>query len=222
MMNNIKSILVAGSMMALGVPAAAQAEDKPFDGPWVEGIIGYDAAKAEHVERPDGTVRSSETVSGFAYGVGAGYDYNLGDVTLGVEGEYMDSSADSDFGSNFANGLSSGTIDAKRDYYLGARVGYVVQPDLLIYGKVGYMDGRFKVDAMGDGIRYFSNVDSDGVRLGAGVEYALNNNLFTKFEYRYSNYGSAEIDFEGDIPDEELGPIDLDRHQVMFALGYRF
>ena len=67
-----------------------------------------------------------------------------------------------------------------------------------------------------------AKLDTDGYRLGAGIEYALDTNTFAKVEYRYSNYSDAELDFEGDIADVDVGEIDTDRHQVMVGFGYRF
>ena len=37
---------------------------------------------------------------------------------------------------------------------------------------------------------------ADGWRIGAGAEYAMNDKMFLKLEYRYSNYSEGEVDFE--------------------------
>jgi outer membrane immunogenic protein len=49
------------------------------------------------------------------------------------------------------------------------------------------------------------NANADGIRAGAGLEYALGQNLFVKAEYRYSNY--------------EAG---VERNQVVGGFGFRF
>ena len=61
---------------ALATPAFAQ-EAAPFTGPHVEAIVGYD-----DVSEGEGDVM---------YGVNAGYDFQLGGVIAGIEGEYADS-----------------------------------------------------------------------------------------------------------------------------------
>ena len=66
------------------------------------------------------------------------------------------------------------------------------------------------------------NIDTDGYRLGAGLEYAMSPNSFAKFEYRYSNYSEGEVDFDGDLPDSDRFDVDLDRHQIMAGVGVRF
>jgi outer membrane immunogenic protein len=54
----------------------------------------------------------------------------------------------------------------------------------------------------------------------------LGSNSYAKVEYRYSNY--SNLDFSDDFDLDDLEPedfdtkIDLDRHQIMAAIGFRF
>ena len=121
---------------------------------------------------------------GLLYGVGVGYDFNAGPVVLGVEADITDSTT------------KFGPLVSDRDLYVGARVGTVVGKSLL-YAKAGYTNARLELGSDGENL--------DGIRLGAGVEYALGGNMFLKGEYRYSNY---EFDFS--------------RHQVVGGFGFRF
>ena len=66
-------------------------------------------------------------------------------------------------------------------------------------------------------------VGARGWRVGAGVEQKIATNAFAKLEYRYSNYSDAEVDFEPEgIPDTGPFDVDLDRHQVVAGVGWRF
>lgn len=65
-------------------------------------------------------------------------------------------------------------------------------------------------------------LDTDGWRVGAGVETALGEKAFAKIEYRYSNYNEGEFDFNGTTPDSSRFRIDTDRHQVVASVGLRF
>jgi outer membrane immunogenic protein len=70
---------------------------------------------------------------------------------------------------------------------------------------------------------YDVNLDTDGYRLGAGVEQRFGTNTFARLEYRYSNYSEGEIDFEvDDLDDTDRFDIDTDRHQVVVMAGLRF
>ena len=217
------AILSAASVAAIAVPAAAQgATDGTFTGPRVEALVGYDITKAGSSVDNDVDENDDQSIDGVTYGVGVGYDFNAGGVVLGLEGELTDSSANVEFDENDPEFFGFGDVNAGRDIYVGARAGILANPDLLLYVKGGYTNARFNVNSSFDGDEYRAKVDTDGFRLGAGAEYALNRNTFAKIEYRYSNYSSAELDFEGNQPDVELGEIDLDRHQVMLGFGYRF
>ena len=66
-----------------------------------------------------------------------------------------------------------------------------------------------------------SNIDTDGYRLGAGVEQAIGTNTYAKLEYRYSNYGEGEVDYVNG-PDSGRFNLDTDRHQVVVGFGLRF
>ena len=152
-----------------------------------------------------------------------GYDFNAGGVVLGVEAELTDSTAKTEFTGGDFEGFGLGDVETGRDLYFGARVGVLAQPDLLVYAKGGYTNARYNIDASFDGDEFRTRVDTDGFRLGAGLEYALSGNSFAKVEYRYSNYGDAEIDFENEnLSDVDLGSIDTDRHQVVVGFGLRF
>jgi len=87
--------------------------------------------------------------------------------------------------------------------------------------KGGYTNARYNVLARDGETELKDNIDTDGYRLGAGVEYAMSENTFAKFEYRYSNYGEAEFDYGNDIESDRFD-IDTDRHQIVGSVGMRF
>lgn len=223
-MKTTAALLVAGSLLATAAPAMAQStDDGTFTGFRVEGLAGYDVSEAGSTQDDDSNADNDQSIDGVAYGVGIGYDFDAGGVVLGLEGEFTDSSAKSEIEDDDLEGFGFGSVDAGRDLYVGARVGVPATPDLLVYAKGGYTNARYNVNASFDGEDYRAAYDTDGFRVGAGMEYALSGNTFAKLEYRYSNYSKAEIDFENsDIPDNEVGEIDLDRHQVMAGFGMRF
>ncbi|MDT0574845.1 outer membrane beta-barrel protein [Croceicoccus sp. F390] len=210
-MNKFVIALASGAAMtAIAVPAQAQVANT-FTGARVEGLLGYDIAK------PDG-----ESVDGLLYGVGVGYDIDLGGAVAGIEGEFTDSTGKKNYTNNLdVNDFGIGRVKTGRDLYIGGRVGVKVRPDLLAYAKGGYTNGKFELrSTLGEFFRD-ENIHADGFRIGAGLEYALNQNSFTKLEYRYSNYSKAEIDFDNG-PDSDRYDVDLDRHQIVASYGIRF
>lgn len=217
--------MAAASTAAVIVAMPAQAQSEyDFSGPRVEAIIGYDISQAGSDSDNDLNDQDDQSIDGLLYGVGLGYDHDFGNVVLGVEGEYTDSTGKTEYsdGADF-EGFGLGRVETGRDLYAGARIGYKVQPDVLAYVKGGYTNARYNVLSRDGETELDQNIDTDGYRLGAGLEYAMTPNSFAKIEYRYSNYGEAEVDFEdSDIPDSDRYDIDTDRHQIVGSVGWRF
>lgn len=187
--------LVASTIAAFVVAMPAFAQDRaPFTGARVEGLAGWDRVQSNGGHDDD-----------IGYGVGVGYDMQIGGAVVGVEGEISDSN------NKVCNG-STTLIDPRvclksaRDLYAGGRIGAVIGEKALLYAKAGYTNFRSKITS-DDGVDQITLAkgDLDGVRVGAGAEYALSSNMFAKTEYRYSNYESG-----------------VERHQVMGGFGIRF
>lgn len=221
--------LAAGTALAVAaaalVPAAAQAQDArlPFNGPKIEVIAGYDHIRSGSSVDADNTRDLKQSIDGVTYGVGIGYDVNTGSgLVVGAEAELSDSSAKWDNNNGVPNTFNLGRVKADRDIYVGARVGYVVSPRTMIYAKGGYTNARFGLLGTDGTTELNQKFDTDGYRIGAGLEYQMDSNAFAKIEYRYSNYKEGEFDFEGDTPDSSRFNIDTDRHQVVVGVGMRF
>ncbi|MBM0170934.1 outer membrane protein [Altererythrobacter sp. C41] len=218
------ALIATGSLVALATPAMAQStEDSPFHGPRAGVLVGYDQTGAgSSVDDDANEDNNDQSIEGVGYGVEVGYDLDTGGAVIGIEGEYMDSTADTEFENGDFEGFGLGNIEANRDLYVGLRAGVKATPNTLVYAKGGYTNAKFDV-LSNDGTTEFSNdIDTDGYRIGGGVEYAMGNGVYLKGEYRYSNYSEAEIDMEDTLPDSERFDVDLDRHQVMASVGYRF
>lgn len=194
----MRKLIVVASLAAASIAAPAFAQDSgqaPFTGFRVEALGGWD--------HPHTTGQHSD---GFLYGVGAGYDYQTGGMVLGVEGEASGSTAKNCF-SGFNTAGDQLCTKAGRDLYVGGRIGAVVAPTTLIYAKAGYTNARVNTDYTGAGAfgSFSDHTTLDGWRVGAGVEQKIGSGAYVKAEYRYSNYNH-----------------DVDRHQVVAGIGFRF
>jgi outer membrane immunogenic protein len=172
---------LAGTAALAAAPAFAQDTGAAFSGGHVEAITGYD-----HVSDGGG--------SGILYGVGGGYDYRTRNAVVGIEGEVLESTT-GDCAGNVC-------VDASRDFYIGGRVGVVVAPNVLLYGKIGYSNARVEVTSG----NVTDSTNLDGIRGGVGMEWQFRNSpLSLRAEYRYTNY--------------EAG---VERHQGTLGLAFRF
>lgn len=224
-----KFVIAAFLAGTAATPALAQDAASPFTGFRLEGLVGYDKLKSgdsndDSVDTNDDN--GDESIEGVAYGVGAGFDFDLGGVVAGVEAEYTDSSGKQEADETLDGVPFTSRIATGRDIYVGGRIGFRAAPSTLVYAKGGYTNTsiEFAAESAGDRFELDSNVD--GWRLGAGVEQLLGPNLYGKIEYRYSNYNnidfSDDFDFE-DFESEDFGTdIDLDRHQILAGIGFRF
>lgn len=221
-MNKGLAILAASvGLAAISVPASAQ--DTGFSGPWIAGIAGYDINKtgsSRDVDNQD----IDQSIEGATYGAAIGYDMDMGGLVVGAEAELTDSTASRDNQPAFGTqtfGISD--VSVGRDIYVGGRVGVKATPSTLVYVKGGYSAARFNYTGNDGTADFRTNIDLDGWRAGAGVEQKIGSNAFAKLEYRYSNYSEGEIDFEADnVGDTDRFDVDLDRHQVMAGVGWRF
>jgi len=213
----IVATLLAGG--AVASPALAQDVGPTFTGPRVEAILGYDHVGAgSDVDNDNG--RDDQSIDGLLYGVGAGYDVNLGSAVVGVEGEFTNSTAKSSR-YDLTEDFGFGRVKQGRDLYIGARAGILADPATLVYVKGGYTNSKLKVLAGVTDEPTNTAFKLDGWRIGAGVERAINTNTFAKVEYRYSNYNDGKIRFADGATSSEFN-VDTDRHQVVASVGYRF
>ena len=221
----VLAALVAGTFAA---PAMAQDTPGAFTGFRVEGLLGYDVLKSG--EQDDGVDsddnNGDESLEGALFGVGVGYDFDLGGIVAGVEGEFSESTGKQELdetldGINFTSSVKTG-----RDLYVGGRIGFRAGPSTLVYAKGGYTNTAIEAGFETDDDRFEFDSNVDGWRLGAGIEQLFGPNAYGKIEYRYSNYGNLDFSDDFDLNDFEAEDfntdIDLDRHQIVAGVGFRF
>ena len=220
MKKGIALLLAAGSAFAFTVPAAAQ-DDPDFTGPRIEALVGYDSLRPGSTVDIDNADDVDQSIDGVNYGFGAGFDYDLGTMVVGVEGEYMRSEAQTDFDTSGFTSFGVSNIDAGRDLYLGARIGVKATPRTLVYAKGGYTNAKMDVLATDNTTDVETDVNLDGWRAGAGIEHKITDTVFLKGEYRYSQYKEGEVEAPSGAESDRFD-VDLDRHQFVVGVGARF
>lgn len=191
---------VIAALMAGTFATPAFAQDAPppdMSGFRIEGLVGYDSA--EVADNNDG---------GVVYGVGAGYDFQMGHMVFGIEGEASDSTNRGCINDAFNVGDSL-CVRTERDLYVGGRMGVIVGRNILLYGKAGYTNARVQVDYDDGTVAGAGNFslgeNLDGVRVGLGAQFGIGRNAYIRTEARYSNYEGGG-----------------DRGGVVGAFGFRF
>jgi len=216
----VATILASASAVALAAPVAAQ-DNAAFTGPRVEALVGYDASRPGSSEDIDNADDIDQSIDDVAYGAAIGYDFAAGGLVVGVEAEYLESEAKTEYDTAAFDGFGVSNIETGRDLYVGARVGVLATPSTLVYVKGGYTNAQYNVLATDNETDIGTDFDLDGWRVGAGVEQSFGGNFYAKAEYRYSNYGEGEVEAPSGNESDRFD-VDVDRHQVLVGVGYRF
>lgn len=144
---------------------------------------------------------SKQSIDGVTFGAVVGYDAPVGDsLRLGAEASFSGSTAGRDFDNDSPTVFNLGNVKADQEIYVGGRVGVVTSPSTMIYAKGGYTNQRYSVTGSNGTVTLDQKLDTDGWRAGAGAEFAVGRNAYIGAEYRYSNYGEGEVDFEATRP----------------------
>ena len=199
--------LIALAALGAGLvatPALAQEETGAPGGLYIGALAGYEGLD---VDSADGTATASADSA--VYGITAGYDINLGNAFVGVEGELSTSDGSTSFPDSFG-GAREG-LEANGQYYVGARAGFALTPGIAAYGKVGYTALDTKAFTESGSLDELEE-NADGLRFGGGLQVQLPGSLEGRVEYRRSKYD--------DLADAAQGDATTD--QVVAGIGLRF
>lgn len=111
----------------------------------------------------------SQSTTGWNFGGYTGYNWQNGRFVFGPE-LGLDTGKDMPFGAS-----------------LRGRLGYLVTDRLLAYGAGGWQFAHFNMSATGIGAW---SENRNGWNVGAGLEYALNQNWHARLEYVHADLGS--------------------------------
>lgn len=200
---------VALAALFLATPALAQDEDTSMSGFYVGGYVGYDHVTISVEGEGDGSK------DGVAFGALAGYNVDLGGAFVGIEGEIGDASTQQEEQDLILLG-DEAVLSANLDLFIGGRIGVKASDKVAVYAKAGYARTTVKLAYDdNDGFAFAESDELDGLRIGGGIEYAINNRISLRGEYRYTDYSNYK--YEG----EDTG-IGANRHQVLFGVVGKF
>lgn len=203
------AILTGGTAGAADLPSSKYLPRAPslpafynWTGVYVGGQIGYSWGKDSTKELlSNGRVFINE----FEYhpdsaigGVHAGFNYQIGSIVLGVEGDIEATNARSGFQdpalvrSPFDPG---GLVRVQQDWQASvrARIGYAFDR-FMIYGTAGVAFTDFDYSYFNPlaGFGEAGSFSKTGWTAGGGVNYAITNNLILGLDYRYTDYGKFD------------------------------
>ena len=133
-------------------------------GPYIGGNLGYGWGDVSN---------SGAKPSGVLGGLQVGYNWQNGAWVAGIEGDLQLNAADDTFAPWKFSNPWFGTVRG--------RIGYAFN-NVLLYGTGGLAFGSLKVERAGG---FSESTTSAGWTMGAGAEFAINQNWSAKVEYLY-------------------------------------
>lgn len=195
---------VAADVVAEPAPAPVAEEVAIFD--WNGGYVGiHKGGSWVHGDFSVPGFEEKQEFNGFMIGGFAGYNYMWDNFLIGVEGDLSYNWNDRNFNVGGVRGDAGTDLQGS----LRGRLGYAMDR-VLLYKTFGWVATNAYVDP-----RNGNNEDRTfhGWTLGAGLEWAATDNIFLRGEYRYNDYDSRTI---GGVK------VDLDQHQALFGVAYKF
>lgn len=157
---------------------------------------------------------------GYAFGVKGGFDYQMGDIVLGIMGDWAMGGkiADNDDPSE-ATWLKVDNMGTLR-----ARAGWALD-DTLLYASAGVALAEMEFGGLvGPGAVADSHTDwTTGLALGGGIEHAITDNLSVSLDYMYVDFQDSKhylTDGAG-----AGGTVDMKYnafHTIRAGMSYRF
>lgn len=197
-----------------------------WTGFYLGGALGWIETKPEYatgavVLGAPFVVSSASSKNGLSYGLLSGYNYQMSQLVLGVEGDFTGWTV----GKIRYTAITGDFLTAHSKWggSIRGRLGYAADRALLyVTGGAAFVSNETSIPFTG------ISIGDDGTRwgwtVGGGVDYTITNNWFTGIEYRYSQYETKTFVYP--IPILNLGLIrfkqELSSNQVTARIGYKF
>ena len=227
------AILISVSASAADLPARVQPAAPVTSAPSFSGTGFYVGGELGWIRTdPDYTtgavllgtpflVSATTGKDGLSYGILAGYNYQAGNVVLGVEGDFEGWTVGKIRYTSITGDFL--TAHSKWGGSVRGRLGFAADRTLFyVAGGAAFVSSETSIPTTG--ISVGGDDTRVGWTVGAGIDYAFTNNWFTGLEYRYSQFESKSLVYP--IPVLNLGTIglkqDLSNNQVTARIGYKF
>lgn len=234
-MRNCKWALACLSFSAImSVAAGASADPQPnWNGPWIGAFVGASQTeyrKLPFIGFPGAEVPEPTRDKTASLTAAIGWNFQYGQIVLGPV-----LSATQYVGG--MNGVGDVVYSSRTTWGAGGRLGFLVSPNLLIYGTAGLSMRHQSMSALiGGSFGVIEHPLKTGVSLGgyigAGAEYAFESGWSAIVEYRYTDHGTVRWRGPITIPVPNYGSVTLRpdftqfhapfSHTVQLGVAYRW
>ena len=196
---------------------------------WTGGYIGLQGGYAwgqSHYVVPSNGVYLDPDPDGWLGGVYGGFNYQLSNnVVLGIEGDFAFANVEGDGLLYDAAGVLIPDFSTHAEMnWSGAvrgRIGYAFDR-FLPYVAAGLAFAEYDHQLLNEGSPFFDLSETyTGWTIGAGLEYALTDNVLLRGEYRYTDFGSEYYPYDTRTAAAEHD-LDLSTNDVRFGIAFKF
>lgn len=215
---SVASAADLGPRMTTKAPVVAPVPYFSWTGIYIGGHVGWGWGSKDWTTIPAPGVASHDT-DGFIGGGQIGFNYQTGQLVLGLE-------ADASWSDMKGTGLCANPAftcgtDVNWLSTVTGRLGWAAWDRGLLYvkGGVAFADNDFHVRSSLLGVPGASASETKvGWTVGAGLEYAFAPSWSAKVEYNYVDLGTDRVTFT----DGTLIDMDQTAHLLKFGINYRF
>ncbi len=217
-MRNVRPLAIAAALCA---PQIVAAQD--WSGLYGGGTIGYVSHDARHsFQTPFPVPSDDSSPDGAIYGGFVGYGVQSGQLVFGAEIDFEGSNASGSFENN-TGFTSAGRSELNWQGSIRAILGLATSlgsKPTLFYGTLGWAYGDFDFNGGPSGAGNSGGYGDtlDGMTIGLGMDARLAAKTSMRFEYRYTDYGSASGDLAPANPGVVM-PVSVEQHA--FRVGLR-
>ena len=173
-------------------PVLAPMPVNNWTGCYIGGNVGGAWANIEVTDVTAGGATGSRNNSGFAGGGQIGCDYQMGPWVVGFRNMFDGTSLTG--GRTISDPLFSGTVNSKTQWFdtLSARAGYLLQPNVLLYGQGGAAWTQTNLNFVSSNGSVFPThaANKTGWTAGVGVEWMFVPRWSVFLEYNYMGFGT--------------------------------
>lgn len=207
-----------------------QVQAKGWTGIWVGAHAGYgvviDRAVDDAGPSAFHTFDLSTAKDALLYGVGAGYDVQLGKyAVVGILTDHSWTNAKRQVKipvGGTLNEVAVGDVNINRLWYGGARLGWLPHPKALLFGSVGYtmVYGDLTLGDVDPASKPAILGNRGGATYGGGLEVHADSGFGLKLEYRFVDLNGDPLKYGAAA--QQLANIESHIHQVMLSATFKF
>jgi outer membrane immunogenic protein len=215
----MKSLLLAASVLVLTAGAAeAQGTGYNWSGVYLGLQGGFGGASSTIIGTEGGYYKRKLDPSGGFGGAHLGWQWQTGMFVYGAEAEINASSMEESSDSSSQPGNFFKT-DIKWFGAANAKFG-VAMDRVLLYGTAGVSAANIETGQNAStGDEFSSGKTYVGWTAGAGMDFAVTNNLIAGLRYRYYDFGKQSYDVPAPFLDRDQ---DVKLHTIAVGVSYKF